>query len=93
MSPPDTKLIAFADIVAGGQRNGKVARFSGTDSNGTFSTGRVRLQLINIAFNTQEGLLAELAKNPSRAQRFAEAMSFFNTGRGYEPQYLLDSYT
>ncbi|KAL9123433.1 MAG: hypothetical protein Q9187_000003 [Circinaria calcarea] len=49
-------------------------------------------QGFNIAFDTQEPLFTVLAKNPSRAQRFAEAMSYFSTGGGYEPQYLLDNY-
>lgn len=36
-------------------------------------------------------MFTELGKDPSRAQRFAEAMSYFNTGTGYEPRYVLDN--
>lgn len=46
----------------------------------------------NLAHETEEPIFAFLADKPDRAKRFADAMSLFNTGDGYEPMHLLENY-
>jgi hypothetical protein len=46
----------------------------------------------NIAHGTEDTVFDEFATQPLRAQRYAEAMSWFSTGPGFEPLHILDNY-
>ncbi|KAL8925536.1 MAG: hypothetical protein Q9208_003427 [Pyrenodesmia sp. 3 TL-2023] len=46
----------------------------------------------NIAHRSENTFFADLAQRPQRAQRYAEAMQWFNTGPGLEPSHLLDAF-
>ena len=50
------------------------------------------MQGYNLAHQTDLTIFEEIAKHPRRAQRYAEAMSWFNTGPGLEPTHILESY-
>jgi trans-aconitate methyltransferase len=41
---------------------------------------------------TELTIFEKIAQHPQRAQRYAEAMSWFNTGPGLEPVHVLDNY-
>ena len=46
----------------------------------------------NLAFKTTEPFFKEIAKSPERAQRFASAMSFFQSGPGFETSRIIDGF-
>ena len=46
----------------------------------------------NIANKSGNTIFADLAQDPPRAQRYAEAMRYYNTGPGLELSHLLDAY-
>ncbi|KAL8722853.1 MAG: hypothetical protein Q9225_000740 [Loekoesia sp. 1 TL-2023] len=47
----------------------------------------------NIAHQTERTIFEEIARDPLRAQRYADAMAWFNTGPGLEPSHVLDNYS
>lgn len=50
------------------------------------------MQGYNLAHKTDLTIFEEIAQNPRRAQRYAEAMSWFSTGPGFEITHLLENY-
>ena len=46
----------------------------------------------NLAYNTKDPFFAEIKKTPERAQRFADAMSFFHAGPGLETAHVIKGY-
>ncbi|CAO1605806.1 hypothetical protein XANCAGTX0491_009312 [Xanthoria calcicola] len=49
-------------------------------------------QGFNIAHNTEDHVFTELSKHPERESRYAAAMSWFATGPGLEPSYVVESF-
>ncbi|MCJ1316072.1 hypothetical protein MMC15_001392 [Xylographa vitiligo] len=46
----------------------------------------------SLANDTTDPMFVELAKDPARAQRFANAMTFFTMKPGYESKYVVEGY-
>ncbi len=49
-------------------------------------------QGFNIAHDTEDHVFTELSKHPERESRYAAAMSWFATGPGLEPSYVVESF-
>ena len=47
----------------------------------------------SIANKTTDGFFDDLTKHPSRAARFANAMSLFSSADGFEPRHLLNAFS
>ncbi|KAF2655178.1 putative O-methyltransferase [Lophiostoma macrostomum CBS 122681] len=45
-----------------------------------------------LSHDTESSFFAEISKDPERARRFGNAMSFFTTGEGYSLSHLTDGY-